>query len=124
MGAVMTRNSEMFSSLLSDTEEHFRQHRDSISPRAENRSVGVHLKPEVSVSANSSSSSDGSYDDRGASTAEFGQRSEDKPEKPKEDLHVFQSNAQTLMQQDQCCPGFTMTKGGKARHQNNGCSIV
>ncbi|XP_076762844.1 guanylyl cyclase at 88E isoform X1 [Xylocopa sonorina] len=130
MGAVINRNSEMFGSLLSDTEEHFRQHRDSLSPRAENRSAGIHSKPEVSVSGNSSSSSVESHEDRAASVdlVEVPKREKNEHcEKGKEYYSTFHSdisNSQSLTQQDQCCPGFTMTKSGKTRHQNNGCSIA
>ncbi|XP_043579101.1 soluble guanylate cyclase 88E isoform X1 [Bombus pyrosoma] len=122
MGAVMTRNSEMFSCLLSDTEEHFRQHRDSLSPRAENRSAGIHPKPELNVTS-SSSSSEESRDDRAASA----DSDVSKRQKSKEYYTTFHSdlsNSQSLTHQDQCCPGFTMSKSGKTRHQNNGCCIA
>lgn len=122
MGAVMTRNSEMFSCLLSDTEEHFRQHRDSLSPRAENRSAGIHPKPELNVTS-SSSSSEESRDDRAASA----DSDVSKRQKIKENYTTFHSdlsNSQSLTHQDQCCPGFTMPKSGKTRHQNNGCCIA
>ncbi|XP_060812514.1 soluble guanylate cyclase 88E [Bombus pascuorum] len=122
IGAVMTRNSEMFSCLLSDTEEHFRQHRDSLSPRAENRSAGIHPKPELNVTS-SSSSSEESRDDRAASA----DSDVSKRQKSKEYYTTFHSdlsNSQSLTHQDQCCPGFTMSKSGKTRHQNNGCCIA
>ncbi|XP_068969847.1 soluble guanylate cyclase 88E [Bombus flavifrons] len=122
MGAVMTRNSEIFSCLLSDTEEHFRQHRDSLSPRAENRSAGIHPKPELNVTS-SSSSSEESRDDRAASA----DSDVSKRQKSKENYTTFHSdlsNSQSLTHQDQCCPGFTMSKSGKTRHQNNGCCIA
>ncbi|XP_050472707.1 soluble guanylate cyclase 88E [Bombus huntii] len=122
MGAVMTRNSEMFSCLVSDTEEHFRQHRDSLSPRAENRSAGIHPKPELNVTS-SSSSSEESRDDRAASA----DSDVSKRQKSKENYITFHSdlsNSQSLTHQDQCCPGFTMSKSGKTRHQSNGCCIA
>nr|XP_033184108.1 soluble guanylate cyclase 88E [Bombus vancouverensis nearcticus]XP_033184109.1 soluble guanylate cyclase 88E [Bombus vancouverensis nearcticus]XP_033184110.1 soluble guanylate cyclase 88E [Bombus vancouverensis nearcticus]XP_033184111.1 soluble guanylate cyclase 88E [Bombus vancouverensis nearcticus]XP_033184112.1 soluble guanylate cyclase 88E [Bombus vancouverensis nearcticus] len=122
MGAVMTRNSEMFSCLVSDTEEHFRQHRDSLSPRAENRSAGIHPKPELNVTS-SSSSSEESRDDRAASA----DSDVSKRQKSKENYTAFHSdlsNSQSLTHQDQCCPGFTMSKSGKTRHQSNGCCIA
>ncbi|XP_076390597.1 guanylyl cyclase at 88E isoform X3 [Megachile rotundata] len=126
-GATMSRNSEMFSSLLSDTEEHFRQHRDSLSPRAENQIAVIQTKPEVSVNTNSSSSSDESREDR-ASSVETDAPTREKNEqceKNKEYYSAFHSsNSQSLTQQDQCCPGFTMSKSGKTRHQNNGCNIA
>ncbi|XP_053979004.1 soluble guanylate cyclase 88E isoform X2 [Hylaeus volcanicus] len=129
MGAVITRNMDMYNSLLNDTEEHFRQHRDSLSPRAENPSPGMHTKLEINVKASSSSASTEPRDDR-ASLADL-----DVPKREKDvfckkgkghsaGFHSDNSNAQSLTQQDQCCPGFTMSKSGKMRHQNNGCSIV
>ncbi|KAK9293941.1 hypothetical protein QLX08_011277 [Tetragonisca angustula] len=129
MGAVITRNSEMFSSLLSDTEEHFRQHRDSLSPRGENRSAGIHPKqPELNVNANSSSSSEELREDRAASSdLDAPKRENDYCEKSKDYYLTFHSdisNSQSLTHQDQCCPGFTMTKSGKTRHQSNGCCIA
>lgn len=130
MGAVVSRNSEMFSSLLSDTEEHFRQHRDSLSPRVENQTAGIQSKPEVNVNTNSSSSSDESREDRACSVDIEAPKREknDQCEKSKEYYSTFHSgdigNSQSLTQQDQCCPGFTMSKSGKTRHQNNGCSIA
>ena len=129
MGAVITRNSEMFSSLLSDTEEHFRQHRDSLSPRGENRSAGIHPKqPELNVNANSSSSSEELREDRAASSdLDASKRENDYCEKSKDYYLTFHSdisNSQSLTHQDQCCPGFTMTKSGKTRHQSNGCCIA
>ncbi|XP_029038893.1 soluble guanylate cyclase 88E isoform X1 [Osmia bicornis bicornis] len=127
MGAVVPRNSEMFS-LLSDTEEHFRQHRDSLSPRVENQTAVIQSKPEVNT--NSSSSSDESREDRACSVDIEAPKREknDQCEKSKEYYSTFHSsdigNSQSLTQQDQCCPGFTMSKSGKTRHQNNGCSIA
>ncbi|XP_034183036.1 guanylyl cyclase at 88E [Osmia lignaria lignaria] len=127
MGAVVTRNSEMFS-LLSDTEEHFRQHRDSLSTRVENQTAVIQSKPEVNT--NSSSSSDESREERACSVDIEAPKREknDQCEKSKEYYSAYQSsdigNSQSLTQQDQCCPGFTMSKSGKTRHQNNGCSIA
>ncbi|XP_076686910.1 guanylyl cyclase at 88E isoform X1 [Andrena cerasifolii] len=128
MGAVITRDTDMFSSLLSDTEEHFRQHRDSLSPRAENQSAGIHTKPELNVNASSSTSSEESREER-ASPIDLEVSKQDKDalsEKSKEyytKYHGDISNSQSLTQQDHCCPGFTMSKSGKMRHQNNGCSV-
>lgn len=129
MGAVITRNMDMFSSLLNDTEEHFRQHRDSLSPRADTQSAGMHAKPEVNVNASGSSLSEESREDRASSV------DQDTPKRQKEvfckkgkkyhtTFHSNMSNSQSLAQQDQCCPGFTMSKSGKMRHRNNGCSIA
>lgn len=127
MGAVMTRNSEMFSSLLSDTEQHFRQHRDSLSPRVENRSAIVHS--ETSANANSSTSSEESREEKATTSLEAEKREKSEHcEKGKEyyssSFHTDIGNSQSLAHQDQCCPGFTMTKSGKTRHQNTGCCIA
>lgn len=128
MGAVMTRNSEMFSSLLSDTEQHFRQHRDSLSPRVENRSAIVHS--EASANANSSTSSEESREEKATTSleAEKREKSEHCEKGGKEyyaaSFHTDIGNSQSLAHQDQCCPGFTMTKSGKTRHQNTGCCIA
>ncbi|CAK9821645.1 Soluble guanylate cyclase 88E [Anthophora retusa] len=127
MGAVITRNSEMFSSLLSDTEEHLRQHRDSLSPRAENRSSGLH--PKLEVNANSSSSSEEYHEERASLVDSNTSKMEknDHCEKGKEYYSTFHNdvgNSQLLTQQDHCCPGFTMSKSGKTRNHNNTCTIV
>ncbi|XP_072766942.1 guanylyl cyclase at 88E isoform X2 [Anoplolepis gracilipes] len=131
MGAMGVKNvSDMFSSLLSDTEEHFRQHRDNLSPRVENRSAGVHVKPEVKINAVSSSSSQSSEDESNPSL----NSSQTKDGKDNADVTAGDnsecaaissdlSNSQVLMQQDQCCPGFTMPKSSKMRHQGNNCTI-
>ncbi|XP_012219675.1 soluble guanylate cyclase 88E [Linepithema humile] len=128
MSAVGIRNADMFNSLLSDTEEHFRQHRDSLSPRAENQSAGVHVKPEVKINATSSSSSQSSEDESSPSL-DLSQTRKDNAEvttgNNNESAAISSdlSNSQLLMQQDQCCPGFTMPKSSKIRHQGNNCVI-
>ncbi|XP_014485315.1 PREDICTED: soluble guanylate cyclase 88E isoform X2 [Dinoponera quadriceps] len=129
MGAVGVRSaSDMFSSLLSDTEEHFRQHRNSISARSDNQSAAVHVKPEVRINATSSSSSSSASSER----SEDGTHPSLDLQLPKENVGdnsecaAFSSdlsNSQLLMQQDQCCPGFTMSKNSKMRYQGNGCII-
>lgn len=128
MGAVGVRStSDMFSSLLSDTEEHFRQHRNSLSAHSDNQSAAIYVKPEVRINPTSSSSSSVSSE-----------RSEDETN-PSLNLQMSKenisdnnectafssdlSNSQLLMQQDQCCPGFTMSKSSKMRYQGNGCII-
>ncbi|XP_029175781.1 soluble guanylate cyclase 88E [Nylanderia fulva] len=128
MGAMGGRNvSDMFNSLLSDTEEHFRQHRDSLSPRAENRSAGV--KPEVKIDAISSSSQSDTEDESNPSLDLSSQTRKGNVDVTPGDnsecaaISSDLSNSQLLMQQDQCCPGFTMPKSSKMRHQGNGCII-
>lgn len=129
MGAVGMRNSsDMFSSLLSDTEEHFRQHRDNLTLRADNQSAGVHVKPEVKINTTTSSSSSQSSESNPSSLNLF------QTGKDNQDVIIGNtsecaaistdlSNSQLLMQQDQCCPGFTMPKSSKMRHQGNNCVI-
>lgn len=131
MSAMGVKNvSDMFSSLLSDTEEHFRQHRDSLSPRAENRSASVHMKPEVKINTvSSSSSSSQSSEDESNPSLESSQTRKDNVDTTAGDnsecaaISSDLSNSQLLMQQDQCCPGFTMPKSSKMRHQGNSCII-
>lgn len=126
MGAVITRNMDMLNSLFNDTEEHLRQHRDSLSPRVENQAVLVHTKTEVNVNASSSSSSEEFREER--VQADVSKREKNAScKKSKENYSKFHgnvNNSQSLTQQDQCCPGFSMSKSGKTRHQNNGCIVV
>ncbi|XP_020293807.1 soluble guanylate cyclase 88E [Pseudomyrmex gracilis] len=128
MGAVGMRNSsDMFSSLLSDTEEHFRQHRDNLTLRADNQSAGVHVKPEVKINTTSSSSSQSS--ESNPSSLNLFQTGKDDQDviigntSECAAISADLSNSQLLMQQDQCCPGFTMPKSSKMRHQGNNCVI-
>ncbi|XP_033322486.1 guanylyl cyclase at 88E isoform X1 [Megalopta genalis] len=124
MGAVITRNMDLLNSLLNDTEEHFRHHRDSLSPRAENQAVLVHAKPEVNVSVNASSSSSSEEFREEKVRATVPKREKNVPCKKSKENHANAHNSQSLMQQDQCCPGFSMSKSGKTRHQNNGCIVA
>lgn len=131
MGAVGIRNaSDMFTSLLTDTEEHFRQHRDNLSPRAENQSASVYVKPEMKINATSSSSSQSSEDESNLSLdLSLRTRKDNTDAATGNDSECAAissdlSNSQVLMQQDQCCPGFTITKSSKMRHQGNSCTIV
>ncbi|KAG5345676.1 GCY8E cyclase, partial [Acromyrmex heyeri] len=132
MGAVGIRNaSDMFSSLLNDTEEHFRQHRDNLSPRVgENQSTSVHVKPEVKINATSSLSSQSSEEESNLSldfTLQMQKDNADARVGNDNECATISSdlnNSQLLMQQDQCCPGFTISKNSKMRHQGNSCIIV
>ena len=132
MGAVGIRSaSDMFSSLLNDTEEHFRQHRDNLSPRVgENQSTSVHVKPEVKINATSSLSSQSSEEESNLSldfTLQMQKNNADARVDNDNECSVISSdvnNSQLLMQQDQCCPGFTISKSSKMRHQGNSCIIV
>ncbi|KYN02759.1 PREDICTED: soluble guanylate cyclase 88E [Cyphomyrmex costatus] len=134
MGAVGIRSaSDMFSSLLNDTEEHFRQHRDNLSPRfGENQSASVHGNPEVKINATSSLSYSQSSEGESNLSLDFALQTL----KDNADARVIDNenecaamnsdlnNSQLLMQQDQCCPGFTISKSSKMRHQGNSCIIV
>jgi len=120
----------MFSSLLNDTEEHFRQHRDNLSPRVgENQSMSVHVKPEVKINATSSLSSQSSEEESNLSL-DFTQMQKDNADARISNdnecaaISSDLNNSQLLMQQDQCCPGFTISKNSKMRHQGNSCIIV
>jgi len=123
MSAMTVRNaSDMFSSLLSDTEEHFRQHRDSLSPRAEDQSADVYIKPKVKINT-ISHSEENVLNPR----IDLSQLRKDNaiPGETNECAAINNdlSNSQLLTQQDQCCPGFTMPKSNKMRHQGNNCAI-
>lgn len=130
MGAVGFRNaSDMFSSLLNDTEEHFRQHRDNLSPRVENQSASIYVKPEVKINATSSSSSQSSEDESNLLDLSLRTQKDNADATTGNDsecaaINSDLSNSQVLMQQDHCCPGFTITKSSKMRHQGNSCTIV
>jgi len=127
MGAMTVRNaSDMFSSLLSDTEEHFRQHRDSLSPRAEDQLADVYVKPKVKINT-TLFSSQSSEDDLNPSM-DLSQLQKDNTNAISGGINECAaindfSNSQLLTQQDQCCPGFTMPKSNKMRHQGNNCAI-
>jgi len=127
MSAMTVRNaSDMFSSLLSDTEEHFRQHRDSLSSHVEDQSADVYIKPKVKINMTSSSSHSSENDlnpcmdlsqlQKDNTNAILGETNECA-------INNDLSNSQLLTQQDQCCPGFTMPKSNKMRHQGNNCAI-
>lgn len=130
MGAVGTSSaSDMFSSLLNDTEEHFRQHRNNLSVRVgENQSASVHVKPEVKINVTSSLSSQSSEEE---SNLDFTLQTQKDNANARVDndnecaaISSDLNNSQLLTQQDQCCPGFTISKSSKMRHQGNSCIIV
>ncbi|KAL0125745.1 hypothetical protein PUN28_004655 [Cardiocondyla obscurior] len=134
MGAVGIRNMpDMFSSLLNDTEEHFRQHRDNLSPRVEKPSTSLHIRPEVKINATSSSSSQSSEDESNLSldfTPQMRKTNTDATATASNSgnecaapINSECSTSQLLTQQDQCCPGF-ISKTGKMRHQGNNCIIA
>lgn len=110
---------DVFGSLLSDTEEHFRLHRNSLSAHA-HQSAGVHVKPEVKVNAGTSSSSEESREEEPTSLKTMYPESKECSIAAESDI----SNSQLLVRHDQCCPGFAMTKSGKTRNQNNSCTVV
>lgn len=111
--SISFRNpTDVFGSLLSDTEEHFRLHRNSLSIHGQS---SAHVKPEVKVSAETSSSSD----DATSSAKIMDATSNECSTAAESDI----SNSQLLVKEGQCCPGFAMTKTGKIRHPNNNCVI-
>lgn len=130
ISSSMCNQPDVFDSLLNDTEEHFRLHRDSMSSR-NCESAGVHGRSEIkhstiSTIATAPTATDGSSSDTAHDAVP-----------PYEDINTMlmgafcpvmdssesMSNSQLLIRQDQCCPGFAMSKSGKSRHQGNGCSI-
>ncbi|XP_066597958.1 soluble guanylate cyclase 88E isoform X2 [Prorops nasuta] len=134
VGAVSLRNpTDMFSLLLSDTEEHFRQHRNSLSIRNESQSAKIHAKPELKVSAgsNASSSDDSQNGVNAACSLEIATVHSKIPDvaQAKNPLDRFPpthsdlGNSQILSRHDQCCPGFSIQKSGKTRHHNNACAL-
>ncbi|CAD6224088.1 GSCOCG00005475001-RA-CDS [Cotesia congregata] len=122
--------SNVFGSLLNDTEEHFRLHRDSLPIREQ--SAGVHGRTESKSNSNISNKSGlSSTIDTKSPDTEFSREAT-----PCNDINVlmnafcpamesneFIDNSQLLIRSDQCCPGFAITKSGKAKHHGNGCSI-
>ncbi|KAG8038557.1 hypothetical protein G9C98_006253 [Cotesia typhae] len=122
--------SNVFGSLLNDTEEHFRPHRDSLPIREQ--SAGVHGRIESKSNSNISNKSGlSSTIDTKSPDTEFSREA-----MPCNDINVLMNafcpamesnesldNSQLLIRSDQCCPGFVITKSGKAKHHGNGCSI-
>ncbi|KAH0557648.1 soluble guanylate cyclase 88E [Cotesia glomerata] len=120
----------VFGSLLNDTEEHFRLHRDSLPIREQ--SAGVHGRTESKSNSNISNKSglSSTIDTKSPDTEFSGEAT------PCNDINVLMNafcpamesnesldNSQLLIRSDQCCPGFAITKSGKAKHHGNGCSI-
>ncbi|XP_024941625.1 soluble guanylate cyclase 88E isoform X2 [Cephus cinctus] len=116
VSALVRNPADVFGSLLSDTEEHFRLHRDSRSAR---HSVGVHQRPEVKVETTTSSSSGESsplscgdlVSSRitGIASSEF---------------CVGAEETRLMVPREPCCPGFAIPKGNKSKNQSNACNIV
>lgn len=117
--------SDIFSSLLSDTQEHLRQHRSSLS-RMEQQSTAICPKPEIRVNVVASSlSSEGSEDEGSAAISLLDLQTGKTSADISSSCVTFSNdlgNPQPLVQ-EQCCPGFTMPKSSKMRHQGNGCVI-
>ncbi|XP_034937770.1 soluble guanylate cyclase 88E [Chelonus insularis] len=115
----------IFGSLINDTEKHFRLHRDSSCSREQ--SALVHGKTEskqrstisttnTSISSDTSQETVPPYDDDVHSVLMSAFC-------PAMDSSESLTNSQLLVRSDQCCPGFVISKGGKTKHQGNGCSI-
>lgn len=105
----------IFGSLLSDTEEHFRLHRDSTSSR-DHESPTVHIKPDIKHNVTNVLSDNKSFHHTNPiNLAAFCPVAMDDGESV--------DNSQLLVRHDQCCPGFVMSKGGKPRNHPTNCSI-
>ena len=142
ISATMRSPSDVFGSLLDDTEEHFRLHTD-ITYSRERMSAGVPVRPlesskletaETSVRstisptiATTSSSSENSQGTPVTPSMEIGWPGPsgkstviDSKEFSRTAIESSESisNSQLLVRQDQCCPSFVMSKSGKARNQN------
>ncbi|XP_015121039.1 soluble guanylate cyclase 88E [Diachasma alloeum] len=108
----------IFGSLLNDTHEHFRQHRDKMlsqnqeSPAVHSRLETKHSLKSTSseVSIDSACSNNEIHHIDGVSLKSLGDSE-------------LSRNIQLLVRPDQCCPGFPLPKPGKARNQSNACSI-
>ncbi|XP_046748262.1 soluble guanylate cyclase 88E isoform X4 [Diprion similis] len=129
VSAIVRSPADIFGSLLSDTEEHFRLHRDgATSPQhrsADTRSVTSSksdrtrgkLTPEEEVKGHKRDTSNFNLNSAdglaGIPSCEFSLVAD--PDAP--------DNRHLPINQDQCCPGFALTKSGKPRHQSNACVI-
>ncbi|XP_014295321.2 soluble guanylate cyclase 88E [Microplitis demolitor] len=101
--------SNVFGSLLNDTEEHFRLHRDSLPIREQ--SAGVHGRTELKKFSREATPCD---DINIALINAFC---------PSMESSESLNNSQLLIRSDQCCPSFAIPKSGKAKHHGNGCCV-
>lgn len=140
VSAIVRNPADVFGSLLSDTEEHFRLHRDSAtSPQFRNSEARSLASRKSSCKSgdrkgksNSSTAEDSGEQYIGVSN--FGLN-------PAGGVSGIPSCEFSLItdphsaaagggkrnlpiNQDQCCPGFALTKSGKPRHQSNACNII
>ncbi|XP_046625516.1 soluble guanylate cyclase 88E isoform X2 [Neodiprion virginianus] len=129
VSAIVRSPADIFGSLLSDTEEHFRLHRDSAtSPQlcnADTRSLTSSksdrtrgkLTPDEEVKGHVRDTSNFNLNSAGGlagiPSCEFSLVAD--PDAP--------DSRNLPINQDQCCPGFALTKSGKPRHQSNACVI-
>ncbi|XP_048511363.1 soluble guanylate cyclase 88E isoform X2 [Athalia rosae] len=137
VSAIVRNPADLFGSLLSDTEEHFRLHRDSVrSPQFRNvdtRSLAsckgnwreerrgkIREDEEPNNRDGSGGPSNADYEPAEASvvtgipSCEFSLAAD--PD--------TRENRHFPIYQDHCCPGFAIAKSGKPRHQSNACNIV
>ena len=126
---------DLLGSLISDTEQHLRLHRDSVSSsRKQQQSAGVHVAhPEAKHHSHhypvhhsaASTTSSGSSDNCTGATAAGGGGHEQTAASKALLSESETSQSQVQPRSDQCCPGFAIPKGsGKTKHQNNGCLIA
>lgn len=122
MGEVssnMCNPADIFGSLLTDTEEHFRLHRDSTSSSRDHESPSVHVKPDikhnVTLSSDISRDNIATFHNSTMGLAAFCPKAIDDS--------ASLNNSQLLIGHDQCCPGFVISKSGKPRNHPTNCSI-
>lgn len=104
--------SDIFGSLISETEEHFRLHRDSLSSR--DYSTGAYGKPDLKITTVASCSLDDTKEEKANKATSSEARGKVKGNVEPSQVHL---------RSDQCCAGLTMTKSGKLRHQNSSCNL-
>ncbi|KAK0165413.1 hypothetical protein PV328_003927 [Microctonus aethiopoides] len=122
-----------FSSLLNETEQHFRIHRDNSKSSRDCESAGVHGMSDM-IHGVPISTIDRATTSAGLSETnkQYASSFNDITDIDSMLMNTFcpamersesLSNSQLLIRQDQCCPGFTMSKNSKSKHHGNGCVI-
>ncbi|XP_011301082.1 soluble guanylate cyclase 88E [Fopius arisanus] len=116
VSSIMCNSKNVFGSLLSDTQEHFRQHRDNMLSRNQDP-PGVHSRLDTKyslVNTSSDVSIESACSNNGNHDGGVSLNDESKSSRP----------PQLLGQPDECCPGFPSAKGGKSKiNQSNTCCI-
>lgn len=136
--------SDLFGTLISDTEQHFRLHRNSVSSirKKHNHSLHQNQSPAVHTSSSihhqqqnrqsSTTTSDENFSDtnftqkiNNSSSDTLLQEATSKICKNNSKIVQTRQLMQNSKVQDHCCPGFAIPKGNtKNKYSNNGCSIV